>query len=38
MRDCASDPGKYFDSPSADELRRTFQTIGAQLSNLRLGR
>ena len=34
--DCASEPSKYFDSPSNDELEQTFQAIGAELSNLRL--
>lgn len=38
MRDCATDAGKYFDSPSNAELERSFRAIGAQLSNLRIGR
>jgi Flp pilus assembly protein TadG len=38
LTDCASDAGKYYESPSAAELRAAFQAIGAQLSNLRLGR
>ena len=33
---CASEPEKYFDSPSNSELTQTFQAIGAELSNLRL--
>ena len=38
MRGCASDSSKYFNSPSESDLKKAFQTIGAQLSNLRLGR
>jgi len=38
MRNCATDTGKYFDSPSNESLRATFRAIGAQLSNLRIGR
>jgi len=36
MRDCASDPSLYFESPSASELQGVFQTIAQDLSNLRL--
>jgi len=38
MENCATDPSKYFDSPSAGQLRSAFRAIGAQLSNLRIGR
>ncbi len=38
MRSCASTDAQYFDSPSASELQAAFEAIGAQLSNLRLGR
>lgn len=37
MEDCA-DEGKYFNSPTSSELEKTFQAIGAELSNLRIGR
>lgn len=36
MRDCASDPSLYFESPSAAELTPVFQAIAQDLSNLRL--
>lgn len=35
-RRCASDSTKYTDAPTQADLRRTFQTIGGELSNLRL--
>lgn len=38
MRDCASDPGKYFNSPSNSELQTTFETIGTELSKLRISK
>lgn len=38
MRDCASDPTLYFDSPSSAALRDTFEQIAGDLSNLRLSR
>lgn len=38
MRSCATDHGKYFNSPSNAELEKTFQAIGAELSNLRIGK
>ncbi|MEQ9639737.1 MAG: pilus assembly protein [Alphaproteobacteria bacterium] len=38
LTNCATDPSKYFDSPSAAKLQAAFQAIGAQLSNLRLGK
>jgi Flp pilus assembly protein TadG len=37
MRNCATDSGKYFNSPSGDDLEQAFQSIGAELSNLRIG-
>ena len=36
FRNCASNPGYFFDSPSADDLHDTFRTIASQLSNLRI--
>jgi Flp pilus assembly protein TadG len=36
MRNCATDPSLYFDSPTAAELTPVFQTIAQDLSNLRL--
>lgn len=33
---CATDPSKYFNSPSGEELRTAFRAIGAELSNLRI--
>ena len=38
MRDCASEPDNYFDSPSDSELESAFRAIGQELSNLRIGR
>lgn len=38
MRGCATDAGKYFNSPSNEQLEKTFQAIGAELSNLRIGK
>ena len=38
MRDCATDANKYFNSPSNAELEKTFRAIGAELSNLRIGK
>lgn len=38
MRNCASSPGMYFNSPSNEELRSAFQTIAGDLSKLRLSR
>ena len=37
-RACASDPGKYFNSPSSAELQGAFRAIGAELSNLRIAK
>lgn len=36
MRNCATDPEKYYNSPSNDELRATFVAIGNELTNLRI--
>ena len=36
FRDCASEPGNYFDSPTNDDLVDTFKVIGSKLSKLRL--
>ena len=36
MRNCASDPEKYYNSPSNEELRATFVAIGNELTNLRI--
>jgi Flp pilus assembly protein TadG len=36
MRDCASDPSLYFESPSSAELKGVFQAIAQDLSNLRI--
>lgn len=38
MRDCASHPSLYFDSPSSEALRDAFNLIAGDLSNLRLSR
>lgn len=38
MRDCATSPSLYFDSPSNEELTTVFQAIARDLSNLRLSR
>lgn len=36
FRNCASDPSKYYDSPSNEQLRTTFVEIGNELTNLRI--
>lgn len=36
FRNCASQPSYYWDTPSPDQLKAVFQTIGSQLTNLRL--
>jgi Flp pilus assembly protein TadG len=36
MRNCASEPDNYFDSPDNDTLRQHFQAIGKELRNLRI--
>lgn len=38
MRGCASDPGKFFNTPSAQELRAAFENIALGLAGLRLTR
>lgn len=38
MQNCASDVGKYFDSPSSAALQSAFRSIAQELSNLRIGR
>ena len=37
MEECATDPSRYFDSPSDSELEAAFRAIGKELSNLRIG-
>ncbi|MGD9637502.1 MAG: pilus assembly protein TadG-related protein [Alphaproteobacteria bacterium] len=37
-RNCATDPSKYFNSPTSESLQQTFRAIGAELSNLRVSR
>jgi Flp pilus assembly protein TadG len=38
MRQCASDPSKYFNSPTEDDLESAFESIALGLSKLRLAR
>ncbi|VAW13267.1 Phage attachment protein  len=38
MRDCATEPGLYFDSPDNEELQTTFRAIARDLSNLRISK
>ncbi|WP_246008332.1 pilus assembly protein TadG-related protein [Afifella aestuarii] len=38
MRECASDPSLYFDSPDPAALKSAFEQIGDSLSNLRVSR
>jgi Flp pilus assembly protein TadG len=38
MRNCATDPGKFFNSPSADTLQSAFQSIAVGLNELRIAR
>jgi len=38
MRDCASHPSLYFDSPSNEALEQAFEVIAGDLSNLRISR
>lgn len=38
MRDCATHPSLYFDSPSNEALRDAFELIAGDLTNLRLSR
>ena len=35
-KNCATDPSKYFDSPTQTELKASFQAIATSLSNLRV--
>ncbi len=35
-RACATDPNKYYNSPTLETLRDAFRSIGAELSNLRI--
>jgi Flp pilus assembly protein TadG len=37
LEDCASDPNKFFDSPSSADLEAAFATIGNELVNIRIG-
>lgn len=36
LQNCASDPTKYFDLTSSDQIITTFNQIGAQITNLRV--
>ena len=38
MRDCATEPGLYFDSPSNEQLQVVFKAIATDLSNLRISK
>ena len=38
MRNCATTPDMFFDSPTSDSLRTAFQTIGDSLANLRISK
>ena len=38
MRNCATDSGKFYNSPSGADLESAFRAIGSELSNLRIGR
>jgi len=38
MRDCASHPSLYFDSPSSEALEGAFEIIAGDLANLRISR
>ena len=38
LRNCATDPGKFFDATDADQLRLAFDAIGSSLSELALVR
>jgi hypothetical protein len=38
MRNCATEPSMFFDTPSASQLEGTFQAIANELSNLRLSK
>ncbi len=36
LQNCATDPSKYFDLTSSDQIIATFQAIGQQITNLRV--
>ena len=36
FRNCATDPDKYYNSPTNEELRAAFVAIGNELTNLRI--
>ena len=36
LQNCATDPTKYFDLTSADQIITTFNAIGEQITNLRV--
>lgn len=38
FRNCASSPSLYFNSPTNETLQTVFQTIGYDLSNLRISK
>lgn len=38
MRDCATDPSLYFESPTTSQLQSVFSAIATDLSNLRLSK
>ena len=38
LRNCATQPDFYFDSPTGEDLKAAFRTIGDSLSNLRVSR
>ena len=38
MRDCATDPKKYFDSPSNEVLKQNFRAIAGELAELRISK
>ena len=38
MRDCAGGEERFFNSPSSSDLQSSFQSIGAELSNLRVSK
>lgn len=38
LRNCATQPEYYFDSPTGEELKQAFRMIGDSLSNLRVSR
>ena len=37
LRDCATDPGKFYDATDSGALNQAFSAIAAELSNLRIG-